>query len=114
MSKNLYLTTTGPAAGKSAIALGLMSSLRRGIRRVGYFRPIGRSDLRADIPDPNARLICSVFDLDCDPATVVGMQAQKAMEMITSGRQAEMMEEILGVYKTYEKDWDFVIIEGTN
>jgi phosphate acetyltransferase len=114
MSKNLYLTTTGPAAGKSAIALGLMSSLLRGIRRVGYFRPIGRSDVRADIPDPNARLICSVFELNCDPAAVVGMQAQQAMEMITSGRQAEMMEEILGVYKAYEKNWDFVIIEGTN
>lgn len=114
MSKNLYLTTTGPAAGKSAIALGLMSSLLRGIRRVGYFRPIGRSDLRADIPDPNAQLIASVFGLNCDPGSMVGMQASRAMEMITKGRQAEMMEEILGAYKAYEKNWDFVLIEGTN
>lgn len=114
MSKNLYLTTTGPLAGKSAIALGLMSSLLRGFRRVGYFRPIGRSDQRADIPDPNARLICSVFGLDCSPRDIVGIQAHQAMEMITKGRQAEMMEEILGVYKAFEKNWDFVLIEGTN
>ena len=114
MSMNLYLTTTGPAAGKSAIALGLMSCLLRGIQRVGYFRPIGRSDMRADIPDPNARLISSVFDLDSNPESMVGMQAPQAMEMITRGRQAEMMEEILGAYKTYEKGCDFVLIEGTN
>jgi phosphate acetyltransferase len=114
MSKNLYLTTTGPAAGKSAIALGLMSSLLRGIRRVGYFRPIGRSDVRTDIPDPNVQLISSVFGFDCDPGSMVGMQAPQAMEMITKGRQAEMMEEILGAYKAYEKNWDFVLIEGTN
>jgi phosphate acetyltransferase len=114
MPKNLYLTTTGPAAGKSAIALGLMSTLLRGIRRVGYFRPIGRSDVGSDVPDPNAQLIASVFGLDCDPSSMVGMQAPKAMDMITKGRQAEMMEEILGAYKTFEKDWDFVLIEGTN
>jgi phosphate acetyltransferase len=114
MTKNLYLTTTGPLAGKSAIALGLMSSLLRSFRRVGYFRPIGRSDVQADIPDPNAQLICSVYALDCDPKAVVGMPAQQAMEMITKGRQAEMMEEILGAYKAYEKNWDFVLIEGTN
>jgi len=114
MSKNLYLTTTGPAAGKSAIALGLMSSLLRGFRRVGYFRPIGRSDVQADIPDPNAKLISSVFCLDCNPQAMVGMQAPQAMEMITKGRQSEMMEEILSAYKSFEKDWDFVVIEGTN
>jgi len=114
MPKNLYLTTTGPLAGKSAIVLGLMSSLLREFRRVGYFRPIGRNDQRAEYPDPNAYLVCSVFGLDCDPKTVVGIQSQQAMEMITKGRQAEMMEEILAAYKAFEKDWDFVLVEGTN
>ncbi|MBN2320842.1 MAG: phosphate acetyltransferase [Acidobacteria bacterium] len=114
MPKNLYLTTTGPVAGKSAIALGLMSGLLREFRRVGYFRPIGRSDQRAEYPDPNAYLICSVFGLDCDPKSVVGIQSQQAMEMITKGRQAEMMEEILAAYKAFEKNWDFVLVEGTN
>jgi phosphate acetyltransferase len=114
MPKNLYLTTTGPFAGKSAIVLGLMSSLQREFRKVGYFRPIGRSDLNADIPDPNSRLVCSVFDIDCDPESLVGVPASHAIEMITRGRQAELMEEILAAYKTFEKDWDFVLIEGTN
>jgi len=114
MPKNLYLATTGPFAGKSAIVLGLISSLQREFRKVGYFRPISRSDLPKDIPDPNACLVCSVFDLGCNPESLVGIPATRAMEMITRGRQAELMEEILAAYKTFEKNWDFVLIEGTN
>jgi len=114
MSKNLYLTTTGPLAGKSAIMLGLMSGLLREFRRVGYFRPIGRSDQPEEYSDPNAYLACSVFGLDCDPKSAVGIPAPQAMEMITKGRQNELMEEILGAYKAFEKDWDFVLVEGTN
>jgi len=114
MLKNLYLTTTGPLAGKSAIILGLMSGLLREFRRVGYFRPIGRSDQSEEYPDPNALLVYSVFGLDFDPKSVVGIQGQKAMEMITRGRQTEMMEEILAAYKAFEKNWDFVLVEGTN
>jgi phosphate acetyltransferase len=114
MLKNLYLTTTSPLAGKSAIILGLMSGLLREFRRVGYFRPIGRSDQSEEYPDPNAYLVHSVFGLDCDPKSAVGIQGQKAMEMITRGRQAEMMEEILAAYKAFEKNWDFVLVEGTN
>jgi phosphate acetyltransferase len=114
MSKNLYLTTTGPAAGKSAIALGLMSNLERGIRRVGYFRPIGRSDLQEDTPDPNVRLISSVFALEDDPVSMIGVSAARAMELITKGHHDELLEEILGAYKSYERDKEFVLIEGTN
>ncbi len=114
MSRNLYLTTTGPTAGKSAIVLGLMSNLERGIRRIGYFRPIGRSDIEADIPDPNVELVCSVFNLECDRESMIGVTATKAMDMITRGRYDEMIEEILGAYKKYERDKDFVVIEGTN
>jgi len=114
MSKNLYLTTTGPAAGKSAIALGLMSNLLRGIRRVGYFRPIGRSDLAGETADPNAELMCSVFNLESDPHSMVGVPATRAMEMITRGREDELMEEIVAAYRKFEREWEFVLIEGTN
>jgi len=91
-----------------------MSSLQREFRKVGYFRPIGRSDLVPELPDPNSSLVCSVFDLACDPQSLVGVSASHAMEMITKGRQAELMEEVLAAYKTFEKNWDFVLIEGTN
>jgi phosphate acetyltransferase len=115
MSKNVYLTTTGPAAGKSAIVLGLMSLLEREVHKVGFFRPIGRhtGDDGASL-DPNVELICSVFDISCDPQTMVGLTDREATDLITTGRTDEALERILEAYKSYEKDLDFVLIEGTN
>ncbi len=115
MSKNVYLTTTGPAAGKSAIVLGLMSLLDREIHKVGFFRPIGRMGRNDETTlDPNAELICSTFDVSCDPKAMVGLTDREATDLITSGRQDEALERILEAYKAYEKDFDFVLIEGTN
>jgi len=115
MSTNLYLATTGPAAGKSALTLGLMSLIEREVARVGYFRPVGRTDSDDEsTPDSSVDLMCSVFDMDCDPHVMVGMTDHNATDMITSGRYDEMLEVILSAYKNYERNHDFVLIEGTN
>ena len=115
MSKNLYVTTTGPAAGKSAVVLGLMSLLVREIRSVGYFRPIGRyGNESGPQDDPMVDLICSVFDIQCDRSVMVGLSDREATDLITSGRQDQMLERILEAYKSYEENHDFVLIEGTN
>jgi phosphate acetyltransferase len=115
MAKSLYLSTTGPAAGKSAVVLGLMSLLEREIHNVGYFRPIGRHGAGAEASiDPAVELICSVFDIACDAKAMVGLSDREATDLITSGRQDQMLERILEAYKGYEKGHDFVLIEGTN
>jgi phosphate acetyltransferase len=115
MPKNLYLTTTGPNAGKSAIVLGLMSMLQREIRRCGYFRPISRTDsVDESMLDPGVSLMCSVFNLECDPNQMFGVSDKQAMEFIVSSRYDEMLEDILNAYKRYEAQRDFVLIEGTN
>jgi phosphate acetyltransferase len=115
MSKSLYLTTTGPAAGKSAVVLGLMSLLSREIHSVGYFRPIGRyGDESRPQGDPLVELMCSVFDIPGDRTAMVGLSDREATGLITSGRQDQMLERILEAYKSYEKGHDFVLIEGTS
>jgi len=115
MSNRLYLTTTGPAAGKSAIVLGLMSLLERETRNVGFFRPIGRQTTgKHVVPDPNVELICSVFGVDCDPEAMVGVSDREATDLITTGRYDELIGRILTAYRSYEKGRGFVLIEGTN
>jgi len=115
MSKNLYITTTGPTAGKSAIVLGLMSFLEREIRKVGYFRPIARTGSNGEAEvDRSVRLICDVYGLDCDPDLMIGVPERQAMDMITAGQYDDLLEEILTKYKHYESQRDFVLIEGTN
>lgn len=115
MPKNLYLATTGPATGKSALALGLMTFLEREVQNVGYFRPIARSGHPDETtPDPSVALVRSVFGIDYDPLGMVGISDARATEFITSGRYDDMLEEIVTAYKSYEKGLDFVLIEGTN
>jgi phosphate acetyltransferase len=115
MPKNAYLATTGPATGKSALVLGLMSFLEREVQRVGYFRPIGRPGPDEDsIPDQSVELICSVFGMEGDPHVMVGITDDKATDLITSGRYDELLQETVTAYKKYEKGYDFVLIEGTN
>jgi phosphate acetyltransferase len=115
MPRNVYLATTGPATGKSALALGLMSFLEREIESVGYFRPIGRP--RHDdgsSPDPSVELIRTVFALEHDPKDMIGITDDRATDLITSGRYDDMLQEIVQAYKQYESEHDFVLIEGTN
>jgi phosphate acetyltransferase len=115
MSKNVYVTTTGPGAGKSAIVLGLMSFLEREIRKVGYFRPIARTGSNGEAGiDRSVRLICDVYGLDCDPDLMIGVQERRAMDLISAGKYDEMLDEILLKYKHYESQRDFILIEGTN
>lgn len=115
MSKNLYITTTGPTAGKSAIVLGLMSFLEREIRKVGYFRPIARTGNNGEEgTDRSVQLICDVYGLDCDPDLMIGVPERQAMDLISAGKYDELLDEILHKYKHYENQRDFVLIEGTN
>jgi phosphate acetyltransferase len=115
MSKKLYLTTTGPAAGKSAIVLGMMSLLERETRNVGYFRPIGRHQADRNTKlDPSVELICTVFGIECEPEVMFGVTDREATDLITSGRYSELIEKVLSAYKAYERGRDCVLIEGTN
>jgi len=114
MPKNVYLMTTGPAAGKSAIILGLMSVLEREIHDVGYFRPIPKPDLARSLPDPAVELVRSVFALKDDPQAMGGVDETTAIEMSSSGRYEDLLEQILSAYKRYEAGKQFVVIEGTD
>ena len=115
MPKNAYLATTGPATGKSAVALGLMSFLEREIESLGYFRPIGRpAHDDASSADPSVELMRSVFALKHDRRDMIGITDDRATDLITSGRYDDLLQEIVQAYKKYEADHDFVLIEGTN
>ncbi len=116
MTANLYLATTGPNSGKSAVILGLLTMLSRVTPHCGYFRTIihvGHSG--ETITDPGIHLICSVLDLEeCHSGQMKGLSDKKVTELIAAGRYNEMLGDIVSAYKNYESGKDFVLIEGTN
>ena len=40
MSEGVYISGTGPAAGKSVVVIGVMELLARHGRKIGFFRPV--------------------------------------------------------------------------
>lgn len=113
MAKNLYLTTTEPRSGKSAIALGLMQLLMRDIRKVGFFRPIINTPSK-DVRDHDINLIQSQFHLDMEYEEAFAFTLQEAKDLLNTGKQDLLFETILKKYKEIEAKCDFVLCEGSD
>ena len=112
MARNLYITTTEPRSGKSAIVLGVMEILLRNLGTVGFFRPIVNvGDHDGD--DRDIRLVRDYFELEPE-LTGHAYTLAEAAAMLNDGRQAELLEGVLGRYKELESRCDFVLCEGTD
>jgi len=112
MARNLYITTTEPRSGKSAIVLGVMELLLRNLGTVGFFRPI--VDIRGEQSDDrDIRLVRDYYELDPDNACYAYTLAEAA-SMLNDGRQSELLDGVLNRYKELEARCDFVLCEGTD
>ncbi|PXF58157.1 MAG: phosphate acetyltransferase [Deltaproteobacteria bacterium] len=111
MSNNLYVVATEARSGKSAIILGVMEMLLRKIDRVGFFRPI-ISDTKDQDHDIN--LVSSYFDLRIPYDKMYGFTGTEAGNLVSLGKQAEMIEGIINKYNQLSDGSDFVLCEGTD
>lgn len=112
MASNLYITTTEPRSGKSAIVLGIMELLLRNLGSVGFFRPI--VNVTPEQPDDrDIRLVREYFELEPELACYA-YTLQEAAAMLNDGRESELLEGVLGRYKELEGRCDFVLCEGTD
>ncbi len=111
MSNNLYVVATEARSGKSAIILGVMEMLLRKIDRVGFFRPI-ISDTKDQ--DHDISLVSSYFDLGIQYDKMYGFTATEANNLVSLGRQTELIEGIINKYNQLSDSCDFVLCEGTD
>ncbi len=112
MANNLYITATEAKSGKSAVSLGVMEMLLRKIERVGFFRPIiadGSGEKDADID-----LLTTYYNLDIPYEDTYGYTAEEANRLISSGREEELIEGIIGKYDRLKDRYDFILCEGTD
>ena len=110
MANNLFITATEARSGKSAVSLGIMEMLIRKVGRVGFFRPL----IDADAPehDNDIQLFSTHFKLGIPFDKMFACTLAKASNLISSGRQDDLLEEIFSAYKELEKNHDFVLCEG--
>ena len=114
MSSNLYITATEARSGKSAISLGIMELLLRNVDKIGFFRPIIKTNNSINITDNDIDLISSHFNLDTPYEEMYAYSMSKAHELINLGRKEEVLETIFNKYNRIKKNHDFVLCEGTD
>ncbi|WP_300023036.1 phosphate acetyltransferase [uncultured Maribacter sp.] len=113
MSKAIYIVTTEPNSGKSIISLGLMQLLLGRTAKVGYFRPI-IDDVLEGKTDNHIDTVLSYFNVDMKPEEAFAYTRSQVVQLKNLDKDDEIVGHIIHKYKTIEKKFDFVLVEGTD
>lgn len=111
MANNLYIAATGPESGKIIVVLGVMETLSRSVRKIGFFRPVIKA---VEPPDNDIQLVLNRYSPGLSYADTYGCTYAEAHEKIARGQSKELLNDILDKYKRLESQCDFVLCEGTD
>jgi len=114
MSGGLFITSTEARSGKSLISLGMMEMLIRNINRIGFFRPFIDVDPEFKCPDNDIDLISSHFNLPAPYETMYAYPTAEAIDLMSSGRESDVIEGVIRKYNELKQTCDFVLCEGTD
>lgn len=114
MSNSLYIMATEVKSGKSAIALGMMEMLVRKIDKVGFFRPVINVNPDASKMDADIELIISHYKLDIPYEEAFGYTSKEASNLISLGKENELLEGIIEKYNNLKERYEFILCEGTD
>ncbi len=113
MANNLYVTATEERSGKSAILLGVMQMILKEVGRTAIFRPIINDHVFGRV-DHDINLLIKYFNLDIKYEDTHAYTLSEARQLITTGQEEVLYENILKKYKQLESQYDFVLCEGTD
>ncbi len=107
--KSIYITSLEPRAGKLMVTLGMMELISREVSKVGFFRPVIRSE--QDI-DNDLNLILSRYNLDISYDDAHVFKVDEVQALGAEGRFKEIVQAILEKYNRIKGKYEFIIIEG--
>ncbi len=110
MSTGLYIATVEPNSGKTVISLGMMNELLSRNTRVAYFRPI----IDGHEKDHHIDVILSYFRLDQDYEQAYGLTRPEVVRYLNKNQEDKILEVIIRKFKKLEKNYDFVLVEGSD
>ena len=111
MANNLYITSMEAESGKITLVLGVMETLSRHIRNVGFFRPV---IIASDPPDNDIQLILNRYNPHLLYADTYGCTLDEARDLIAKGQYNELLNTIVSKYKRLESQCRFVLCEGSD
>ena len=107
--KSLYIAAQEKNAGTLFVSMGMMEVLKRRLHRVAFFRPIIYS---RDIQDGDISFIKERYNLDIAYEKCYGYDIGEVEELISKGKDAELIENLIAKFKQLEREYDFVLCEG--
>jgi phosphate acetyltransferase len=111
MSRGLYIAGTEARNGKSVVVLALMEHLTGHGRKVGFFRPVIRTD---DTEDSLIHLVRNRYSLKYPYDAMYGCTHDTARDLIITGKLNTLYTMILEKYKALEEQSDFLLCAGTD
>ncbi|GGB89374.1 phosphate acetyltransferase [Dyadobacter sediminis] len=113
MTKNIFIASAEPYAGKSVIALGLVNMLLAKTKKVGFFKPI-ISQQENGVKDKHIEAVLSYFSLPIPYEDTYAFTRQEVLQQTESENWGEMINTIISKFKKLEDAYDFTVIEGSD
>lgn len=108
MQHSFFLAPTGTSTGLTSVCLGLCRAFEREGVRVAFCKPIAQVFGGDTGPERSTHLIRETVGLQ--PARPLDLSY--AQQMVASGQEDRLMEEVIQIYQQSAKDADVVIVEG--
>jgi len=113
MTKNIFIASAEPYAGKSVIALGLVNMLLAKTKKVGFFKPI-ISQQANGVKDKHIEAVLNYFSLPIPYEDTYAFTRQEVLQQTESENWGEMINTIISKFKKLEDAYDFTVIEGSD
>lgn len=113
MTRSVYISTAEPGSGKVVIALGLVELALRQTTRVCFYRPVIQQPVHGP-RDEDIDLILRHFNLPQIYEESFAWYLPALQERLGNHREDEVLERIIEGYKRLERQYEFILIEGTD
>jgi phosphate acetyltransferase len=108
MGKSIFLAATDQATERPAAVEAFLKYCSGTGKKPGYFKTIVKD------PDNCERIKGLATKLGVAPRDVYGLSLQEAVTYLNSGREASLIEEVLGRFSSLAGRFDCVLIEGAD
>ncbi len=114
--KKLFVCSSEPQSGKTAICLGMALNLMKKGKRVGYMKPIGNRivDVNGRLTDDDAWKVKNILCLE-EPSEILSpvLLTDRLVENVLKGTGKNPRNEIRKAFRKISEKRDVVILEGT-
>lgn len=114
---NLYIAATRQNDGKTIVSLGLLSALRKRVKKVAYMKPVGQQYriVEGKKIDKDAILMKKIFNFKANLSSMSAIAIPQGFteNYILRGKQSTLARRIKRAYNNLAKNNDFILIEGT-